>query len=45
MPSSSSPWKNTAYSDNGQALGYFKIRPVPASADDTPYVIEAQYNK
>ena len=44
MPSSSSPWKNTAYSDNGQGLGYFKIRPVPASADDTPYVIEAQYN-
>ena len=44
MPSGSSPWKNTPYIDNGLALGYFQIRAVPASPDDTPYVIEAQYN-
>lgn len=44
MPSGASPWKNTGYIDNGNALGYFQIRPVPASSDDTPYVIEPQYN-
>ena len=31
MPSSTSPWKNTGYTSNGTALGYFQIRPVPAS--------------
>jgi|TARA_B100001013_G_scaffold337888_1_gene258393 hypothetical protein len=44
MPSASSPWKNTLYIDNGSSLGYFQIRPVPASPDDVPYVIEPQYN-
>lgn len=44
MPSSTSPWKNTGYTSNGTALGYFQIRPVPASNDDVPYIIGAQYN-
>ena len=37
-----SPWKNTKYTQSG-ALGLFRIRPVPASADDPQYTIEAQY--
>ena len=44
MPSGSSPWKDTPYSNGGDFLGYFQIRPIPASPDDTPYVIQAQYN-
>ena len=38
------PWKSTGYIDNGLSLGYFQIKPVPASSDDVPYVIGAQYN-
>ena len=46
MPSysTSSPWYTTGYSNTGDALGYFRIRPVPASPDDQPYVIDPQYN-
>ena len=42
--STSSPWHNTDYTSNGDALGYFRIRPVPASPDDRPYKIDPQYN-
>ena len=42
--SSASPWRDTPYTNNGNVLGYFQIRPVPASPDDTPYVIEPHYN-
>ena len=38
--STSSPWHNTDYTSNGDALGYFRIRPVPASPDDRPYKID-----
>jgi len=42
--SSSSPWYTTGYSNTGDTLGYFRIRPVPASPDDQPYTIDPQYN-
>ena len=37
-----SPYANTNFT-NGQYLGFFKIRPVPAESDDTLYTIESQY--
>lgn len=39
---SNHPYKDTL-SDTGGALGYFKIRPVPAYSDDPLYTIEPQY--
>jgi len=39
---SNSPYKNTPATSTG-ALGHFKIRPVPAYADDPLYTIEPQY--
>lgn len=39
----SSPWHTTKYSQDDR-LGHFRIRPVPATSDDPPYVIEPQYN-
>lgn len=41
--SSSSPYGNTEIF-NDQYLDHFQIRPVPASASDVVYTIEAQYN-
>ena len=40
--SSNSPWKSTKVR-NGQYLDILSIRPIPAEADDIPYVIEVQY--
>ena len=40
----SSPWHTTKYSADGERLSHFRIRAVPASPDDPPYVIEPQYN-
>jgi len=40
----SSPWHTTNYSADGERLGHFRIRPVPASADDPPFVITPPYN-
>jgi hypothetical protein len=42
--SNASPWKNTPLGDGEFGLGYFQIRSVPGSADDSPYVIDPQYN-
>jgi hypothetical protein len=39
-----SPWANTPYNDGQFGLGYYQIKPVPGSSDDTPYVIDPQYN-
>ena len=37
-----SPWGNTPFAQTGE-LDLFRIRPVPAEADDVLYEIETQY--
>ena len=38
----SSPYKNTPMSQTRDHLGFFKIRTIPAQADDSQYTIEPQ---
>lgn len=42
--SQSSPWHNTPENESGEHMDLLRIRTVPASADDTLYEIEPQYN-
>ena len=41
----SSPYKNTPMSQTRDHLGFFKIRTIPAQADDAQYTIEPQYHQ